>query len=250
MLTKRIIAALDIKNSKVVKGINFENIKEAGDPIDFAKKYEYEGIDELVFLDISATNEKRKTLIDLIKIISQEISIPFTVGGGINNIDDIKVILNSGADKVFINSAAVTNPNLIFEASKIIGRANICVAVDTKRINNDDYVFINGGKINTNIKTIDWIEKLENLGAGEILLTSMNHDGTKKGFDCEMIKKINTFSSLPIIASGGAGKKDDFLKVFESGADGALAASIFHYNLISIIELKKYLKEMKINVRL
>jgi cyclase len=251
MLTKRIIAALDIQNLKVVKGIKFQDIKEVGDPIELSKRYEKDGIDEIVFLDISASLENRNPLFKLIEKISENLNIPFTVGGGINSLKDIITIINKGADKVFINTAAVLNPDLIKKSVKILGSANICIAIDSKKENNgEDYVYIKGGSKKTDIKTLEWIKYIQNIGAGEVIITSMDHDGVQTGYGCELIKKINEVSTIPVIASGGAGKIKHFYDVFESGADGALAASIFHYEKIPIYQLKKSLKEMDVNVRI
>ena len=252
MLAKRIIPCLDIKNGQTVKGINFENLQHAGDPVELAKRYSEEGADELVFLDITATNEGRKTTVELVKKVAKEVFIPFTVGGGINTIDDIRKLLLAGADKVSLNSAAVKKPELIKEASQTFGSQCIVVAVDSKKVNDDFYVFINAGQKNTGIKVLDWIKQIQSLGAGEILLTSMDADGTKKGFDIEITKLISKNSKIPIIASGGAGANPKhFEDVFKEGlADAALAASIFHFNLLPIKELKTYLKKHNISIRI
>ncbi len=251
MLTKRIIPCLDIKDGRTVKGVNFENIRDAGDPTELAITYSEQGADELVFLDISATNEKRKTLSDLVKKIAKNINIPFTVGGGIKCIDDVYVMLNSGADKVSVNTAAFKNPSLIKDLADRFGSQCIVCAIDTNFENNEWYVYLNGGKVKTDVKTIDWSKRVEDLGAGEILLTSMNNDGTKKGFANDITKLISETVNVPIIASGGAGDMSHFKNVFVDGkADAALAASIFHYKEIEIPVLKKYLYEQKINIRL
>ena len=250
MLKRRIIPCLDIKDGRTVKGINFLDIKDAGDPIELAKKYIVEGADELVFLDITATNEKRKTLAELVIKIAKEINIPFTVGGGINTVDDAATIIKAGADKISVNSAAVKNPLLIKEIAERFGSQAVVVAVDTKFENNDWYVYVNGGKIATGITTIDWVKQAEQLGAGEILLTSMNNDGTKQGFAIDITNAVSSAINIPVIASGGAGAREHFKTVFENTkATGALAASIFHFGEIPIPVLKQYLKEQQINIR-
>ncbi len=250
MLKKRIIPCLDIKDGRTVKGIQFEDLKIAGDPVELAKKYVKDGADELVFLDITATLEGRKTLIDLVEKLSLEINIPFTIGGGISSVEDVEALLKAGADKVSINSAAVRRPELIREIAQQFGNQCVVVAIDTKQINGEDYVFINGGKIQTELKTLDWVKTVNDLGAGEILLTSMDFDGTKNGFDTRMLQNISKVCPLPIIASGGAGKMEDFTEVFtKTNVTGALAASIFHFNEIKISDLKENLKQNKISVR-
>lgn len=250
MLKKRIIPCLDIKDGRTVKGIQFEDLKIAGDPVELAKKYVKDGADELVFLDITATLEGRKTLIDLVEKLSLEINIPFTIGGGISSVEDVEALLKAGADKVSINSAAVRRPELIREIAQQFGNQCVVVAIDTKQINGEDYVFINGGKIKTELKTLDWVKTANDLGAGEILLTSMDFDGTKNGFDTKMLQNISKVCPLPIIASGGAGKMEDFTEVFtKTNVTGALAASIFHFNEIKISDLKENLKQNKISVR-
>lgn len=250
MLKKRIIPCLDIQNGRTVKGVNFVDLRDAGDPIELAKKYVHEGADELVFLDITATNEKRKTWVDLIEKIAREINIPFTVGGGIHSIEDASVLIKAGADKVSINSAAIQRPALITDIAQQFGSQAVVVAIDTKFENNDWYVFSNGGKIPVDIKTIDWALQAEKLGAGEILLTSMNNDGTKNGFALNITHQISQQVNIPIIASGGAGNKEHFKEVFEqTKASGALAASIFHFGEIPIQTLKNYLKTRNIFIR-
>jgi imidazole glycerol-phosphate synthase subunit HisF len=250
MLKKRIIPCLDIKDGRTVKGINFLDIRDAGDPIELAKKYVQEGADELVFLDITATQEKRKTLASLVEKIAKEINIPFTVGGGINSVEDAIAIIKAGADKVSINSSAVKNPQLIKEIANQFGSQAVVVAIDTKYENNDWWVYVSGGKIPTGLKTIEWAKQAVVLGAGEILLTSMNNDGTKNGFAIEITNAVSEAVNVPIIASGGAGKREHFKEVFEqTKATGALAASIFHFGEIPIPVLKGYLKEEKIAVR-
>ena len=251
MLKKRIIPCLDIKDNRTVKGINFENIIDAGDPIELAKRYVIEGADELVFLDITATQEKRKTLTELVRKIAAEINIPFTVGGGINSLEDAKAIIESGADKISVNSAAILKPELISEIAKQYGNQCVVVAIDTKFVDGEWMVFRSGGKIATGLKAVDWAKKAAYLGAGEILLTSMNNDGTKSGFACDITNQISEAVSIPVIASGGAGTREHFAEVFtETKATGALAASVFHFGQIPIPELKNYLKTQKIPIRL
>jgi imidazole glycerol-phosphate synthase subunit HisF len=250
MLKKRIIPCLDIKDGRTVKGINFVDICDAGDPIELAKRYVQEGADELVFLDITATQEKRKTLASLVEKIAKEINIPFTVGGGINSVEDAIAIIKAGADKVSINSSAVKNPQLITDISNQFGSQAMVVAIDTKYENDEWFVYVSGGKIPTGLKTIDWAKQAVALGAGEILLTSMNNDGTKSGFAIDITKAISEAVNIPIIASGGAGKQEHFKEVFEqTKATGALAASIFHFGEIPIPVLKEYLKKENIAVR-
>ncbi|MFK7002109.1 imidazole glycerol phosphate synthase subunit HisF [Flavobacterium oreochromis] len=250
MLKKRIIPCLDIKNGRTVKGINFLDIQDAGDPIELARHYVSYGADELVFLDILATIENRKTLVNLVEKIAKEINIPFTVGGGINSIQDAQAVIRAGADKVSINSSAIQKPTLISEIANQFGSQCVVVAIDTKFENNQWNVFINGGKKPTGIKTIHWAKKAELLGAGEILLTSMNNDGTKKGFALDILDKISNTVHIPVIASGGAGKQEHFKEVFQkTKVSAALAASIFHFGEISIPQLKKYLISQNIQVR-
>ena len=251
MLKKRIIPCLDIKDNRTVKGINFENIIDAGDPIELAKRYVVEGADELVFLDITATQEKRKTLTELVRKIAAEINIPFTVGGGINSLEDAKAIIESGADKISVNSAAILKPELISEIAKQYGNQCVVVAIDTKFIDGEWMVFRSGGKIPTGLKAVEWAKKAVTLGAGEILLTSMNNDGTKAGFACDITKQISEAVSIPVIASGGAGTREHFAEVFQqTKATGALAASVFHFGQIPIPELKNYLKTQNIPIRI
>lgn len=250
MLKKRIIPCLDIKDGRTVKGINFIGIRDAGDPITLAKKYKEDGADELVFLDITATVEKRKTLIALVREIAAEINIPFTVGGGINTLEDVRKLISAGADKISINSAAVKNPAFISKIAKAFGSQCVVVAIDTKLVDNEWKVFVHGGRTATAYRTIDWAKQVEQLGAGEILLTSMNNDGTKGGFALDITNKVTTAVNIPVIASGGAGAKEHFKEVFEkTKATGGLAASIFHYGEIPIPELKAYLKMENISVR-
>lgn len=250
MLKKRIIPCLDIKDGTTVKGINFEGLRNAGDPIELAKRYEEEGADELVFLDITATIEERKTFADLVKKIAKELSIPFTVGGGISTVEDVRKLLEAGADKISINSSAVKNPQLISELAKEFGSQCVVVAIDTKYTNNDDWVHIKGGREITGLKTLEWAKKAAESGAGEILLTSMDGDGTKNGFDVRITKLIAENVNIPVIASGGAGKIKDFETVFnETKATGALAASIFHFGEVKIQDLKSELKSKNIALR-
>lgn len=249
MLKKRIIPCLDIQNGRTVKGINFLDIKDVGDPVELAQKYVQEGADELVFLDITATIEKRKTLADLVERISAEINIPFTVGGGINSIEDVRLLLNAGADKVSINSSAIKRPELIQELADTFGKQCIVVAIDTKFVDDQWTVFINGGRTPTELKTLDWAKQVEQLGAGEILLTSMNNDGTKGGFALDITGQVVELVNIPVIASGGAGNMEHFKTVFEeTKATGALAASIFHYGEIPIPTLKNYLRTQQIAI--
>ncbi|MBI5216681.1 MAG: imidazole glycerol phosphate synthase subunit HisF [Ignavibacteriae bacterium] len=250
MLKKRIIACLDIQDGRTVKGVNFINIIDAGDPVELAKRYVQEGADELVFLDITATIEKRKNLSSLVTKIAAEINIPFTVGGGINSLEDVAIIIQSGADKISLNSSAVKRPELITEIAEQYGNQCVVVAIDTKFLNNEWIVFIHGGKTPTRLKTIDWAKQAEASGAGEILLTSMNNDGTKDGFAIDITNQVSKIVTIPVIASGGAGLKVHFKNVFEqTQASGALAASVFHFGEISIPELKIYLKKQNIEVR-
>ncbi|WP_313000386.1 imidazole glycerol phosphate synthase subunit HisF [Chryseobacterium gleum] len=250
MLKKRIIPCLDIKDGSTVKGVNFEDLKNAGDPVELAKKYEQEGADELVFLDITATIEDRKTFVQLVKDIAKELSIPFTVGGGISSVEDVRKLLEAGADKISINSSAVKNPDLISDLAKEFGSQCVVVAIDTRQVGDKDLVHIKGGREATELSTVEWAKQAESFGAGEILLTSMDGDGTKNGFDLRITGLVSEAISIPVIASGGAGTTDDFVKVFdETKATGALAASIFHFNEIGIQELKEQLKTQKIGVR-
>ena len=251
MLTKRIIPCLDIKDGRTVKGVNFVNLRDAGDPVELATKYAYQNADELVFLDISATEQKRKTLAELVLRIAAAIDIPFTVGGGIGSIEDVSVLLKNGADKVSINSAAVKRPNLINEVATRFGNQCLVVAIDAKQINNDWKIHLVGGKEATKIDLFEWAREVENRGAGEILFTSMDHDGTKSGFAINALNKLSETVNIPIIASGGAGTIEHFTEVFKIGnADAALAASIFHYDEIDLFNLKKQLKTQHIAVRI
>jgi cyclase len=239
-----------VKDGRTVKGTNFINLRDAGDAVELGKLYCEQGADELVFLDITATIEKRKTLSELVKKIAREINIPFTVGGGINSVEDIEVLLSSGADKVSINTSAVKNPQLLADASKNFGSQCVVLAIDAKLVENEWFVFLNGGRTPTEIKALDWAKQGVQLGAGEILLTSMEADGTKNGFEIGLTRMISESVNVPIIASGGAGNMEHFVEVFTEGkADAGLAASIFHFREIEIPDLKKYLKEKGIEVR-
>lgn len=252
MLTKRIIPCLDIKDGRTVKGTNFINLRDAGDPVELGAFYAQQGADELVFLDITATNEKRKTLAELVKRIAQNINIPFTVGGGISSIEDAAVLLKNGADKVSVNTAAFKRPALIKELADEFGSQFVVLAIDTKKeTDNEWYVYLNGGRLQTNTRCFDWAKQGVALGAGEILLTSMNNDGTKQGFALDITETLATQLPVPVIASGGGGAKQHFTEVFNNAkADAALAASIFHFKEIAIPELKTYLQQQDINVRL
>ncbi|EKT4498416.1 imidazole glycerol phosphate synthase subunit HisF [Flavobacterium psychrophilum] len=251
MLTKRIIPCLDIKNGRTVKGVNFLDLKDAGDPVALAQKYAEAGADELVFLDISATEEDRKTVIDLVRKVSETINIPFTVGGGISSVKDVEILLKNGADKVSINSSAVKNPQLINDLASAFGSQCIVVAIDAKQINGNWKVHLVGGKVATEIDLFDWAKEVENRGAGEILFTSMDHDGTKNGFANEALAKLSQTVNIPIIASGGAGTMQHFADAFLVGnADAALAASVFHFQEIRIQDLKIALKNNTIQIRL
>jgi cyclase len=250
MLKKRIIPCLDIKNGRVVKGIQFEGLKDAGNPLELAQFYSENGADELVFLDISATLENRKTLADLVNQIAHKINIPFTVGGGINSVADAKIMVQNGADKVSINSAAIHNPNLIAALANEFGSQFVVVAIDVKKVDSEWFVFVKGGTEKTHWKAIDWAKKVAELGAGEILLTSMNNDGEKNGFSLAITAQISKAVSIPVIASGGAGSVEDFAELFsKTDASAGLAASIFHYNEVFISELKTYLQTQNIPVR-
>lgn len=251
MLTKRIIPCLDIKNGRTVKGVNFVDLRDAGDPVELAEIYSRNGADELVFLDISATEEKRKTLADLVRKVAARVNIPFTVGGGISSVEDVDILLQNGADKVAINSSAVKNPQLINELSAKFGKQCIVVAIDAKRVNDKWLVHLVGGKVPTEIDLFEWAKEVEERGAGEILFTSMDHDGTKAGFANEALAKLSEERSIPIIASGGAGNIQHFCEAFKNGkADAALAASVFHFKEIEIKELKEEMKKQQIEVRL
>jgi cyclase len=251
MLSKRIIPCLDVKDGRTVKGVNFVDLKDAGDPVELAWQYAEQGADELVFLDITATNERRKTMIAMVKSVARQLNIPFTIGGGITCIADAEALLSAGADKISINSAAVKDQSLIEDLAKAFGVQFVVVAVDTKFVNGKNMVHLNGGRLITELETEDWIRRAEGLGAGEILLTSMDHDGTKQGFDCLLLDKICKSINIPVIASGGAGSVAHFIDVFQqTGVDAALAASVFHFGEIPIPFLKNELRKQNIPVRL
>ena len=251
MLTKRIIPCLDIKDGRTVKGVNFEQIRDAGDPVELAALYAQQGADELVFLDITATVERRKTLSELVNKVAHKINIPFTVGGGIKTEEDVSILLQNGADKISINTAAFNNPSIIKSFAKNFGSQCVVLAIDAKcEANGNWYVYLNGGRVKTDKLVEDWAKEAVDLGAGEILLTSMNHDGTKQGFALDITAKLSETLPVPIIASGGGGNEQHFLDVFTKGkADAALAASIFHYKEIAIPDLKSYLHKHQIPVR-
>lgn len=251
MLAKRIIPCLDIKDGRVVKGVNFVDIKDAGDPVRLAEIYNNEGADELAFLDITATHERRSIMLDVVKKVASKIFIPFTVGGGINSVEDAKCILKNGADKITINSAAVKNPGIISEMANVFGNQCIVLAIDAKKAGSGWEVFVNGGRISTGKDAAGWARDAVVLGAGEILLTSMDRDGTKKGFDLDLTDSVSSSVDVPVIASGGAGALSDFRDVFTSGkADAALAASLFHFGELRIREVKNYLRKNKIEMRI
>lgn len=252
MFTKRIIPCLDCKDGRVVKGTNFVDLRDAGDPVEVASMYDKSGADELVFLDITASSDGRNTTVDLVRRVAERVFIPFTVGGGIRSTDDFKVLLREGADKISINSAAIMNPQLISDAADKFGSQCVVVAIDAKR-NSDDHwsIYKNGGRVDMHMDAVEWAMKAEKLGAGEILLTSMDCDGTKAGYDIELTNTIASNVSIPVIASGGAGSKEHFLDAFTKGkADAALAASLFHYKELDIMELKKYLADNGIPMRM
>ncbi len=252
MLTKRIIPCLDIRDGRTVKGVNFENIRDAGDPVELGALYAAQGADELVFLDITATIEKRKTLSELVNRISHHINIPFTVGGGISSVEDVSILLQNGADKISVNTSAFKNTQLINQLAKEFGSQCVVLAIDTKlEVDGNWYVYLNGGRVKTDTKCVDWAKQAVDLGAGEILLTSMNHDGTKQGFALDITATLAKQLPVPVIASGGGGTMDHFVDVFEiAKADAALAASIFHFKEIGIPALKQYLNEKGIVVRI
>lgn len=252
MLTKRIIPCLDIKGGRTVKGTNFLDLRDAGDPVELAAIYAAEGADELVFLDITATVEKRKTLAELVKRVAHTINIPFTVGGGIKTLEDVGVLLNSGADKISINTAAFQAPQIISDIARAAGSQCVVLAIDTKKEEDGEwYVYLNGGRTKTDVKCFDWAVEAAALGAGEILLTSMNHDGTKEGFALDITERLSRELSIPVIASGGGGRQEHFSDVFKvAGADAALAASVFHFKEIGIRDLKTYLQKEGVHVRL
>ncbi len=251
MLAKRIIPCLDVNKGRVVKGVNFVNLIDAGDPVEIAKAYDEAGADELVFLDITASAEDRNIILDVVKHTAETVFMPLTVGGGIKNLDDIRKLLESGADKVSINTSAVKNPSLVKDAAIRFGSSTVVVAIDAKKVGENKWeVYIRGGRTPTGLDAIEWAKQVEDLGAGEILLTSMDKDGTKSGYDIELTRAISEAVSIPVIASGGAGKKEHFLEAFVEGkADAALAASLFHFKELTISDVKKYLKENGVVIR-
>jgi cyclase len=251
MLAKRIIPCLDVDKGRVVKGVKFQNLRDAGDPVEVAKSYEEQSADELVFLDITASAEERKIMIEVVQRVAETIFIPFTVGGGVSSLEDIRRLLSAGADKVSINTAAVKNPQLIYESAKRFGSQCIVVAIDAKRSERGWEVYIHGGRTPTGLDAVEWAKRVESLGAGEILLTSIDADGTKKGYDIELCRAVASAVSIPVIASGGAGTMEHFYEVFtKTNVDAALAASLFHFKEVSIPELKAYLKNKGVHVRL
>ncbi len=253
MYAKRIIPCLDVKNGRVVKGVNFVNLTDAGDPVECAKAYDKAGADELVFLDITASSDARNTVEDMVRAVAENVFIPFTVGGGIRTVEDFRKILNAGADKVSVNSAAIKNPQLIHDAAEKFGRQCVVCAIDAKRRGDGSGydVYLNGGRVNTGIDALEWAKKAESLGAGELLVTSMDCDGTKAGYELELTKSISESVKIPVIASGGAGKPEHFLDAFRIGkADAVLAASLFHFKEIEIMDLKKYLLSAGESVRI
>lgn len=241
---------MDVKDGRVVKGIKFVQLRDAGDPVELAEAYDKASADELVFLDITASHENRKTILDVASRTAEKVFIPYTVGGGISSLEQIRELLSAGADKVSLNSAAIRNPKIVKESSRKYGSQCIVVAIDArKKLSNDWEVYINGGRIQTGINAVEWAAKIENLGAGEILLTSMDKDGTKDGYDLELIQSITNTVNIPVIASGGAGKLEHFYEAIQAGADAVLAASLFHYGELKISQVKKYLEEVGINIR-
>ncbi len=252
MFTKRIIPCLDVKNGRVVKGVNFVNLQDAGDPVEIAEAYDKAGADEVVFLDITATSDERETVVDMVRRVAEKVFIPFTVGGGIRTVEDFRILLREGADKISINSAAINRPELISEAAEKFGSQCVVVAIDARRRADGSgwNVYKNGGRIDVGIDAVEWARKADQMGAGEILLTSMDCDGTKAGYDLELTRLIAENVSIPVIASGGAGTKEHFYDALTEGkADAALAASLFHYKELEIMELKKYLAERGVSVR-
>ena len=253
MHTKRIIPCLDVKDGRVVKGVNFVNLRDAGDPVEIAAAYDLAGADEIVFLDITASSDARKTVVDLVRRVAENVFIPFTVGGGIRSVEDFKILLREGADKISINSSAIVRPELITEAADKFGSQCVVVAIDARRREDGSgwNVFKNGGRIDTGIDALEWAEKVNRMGAGEILLTSMDCDGTKSGYDIELTSQVAEIVSVPVIASGGAGTKDHFYDALTKGkADAALAASLFHYKELEIRELKEYLRNRDVSIRI
>lgn len=250
MLAKRIIPCLDVKDGRVVKGVNFVNLRDAGDPVEIAQFYNTQGADEIVFLDITASHEKRKTIVEIVERTARKVFMPLTVGGGISDVEDFRTLLNAGADKVSVNSAAIRNKELISRAADKFGSQCVVVAIDAKSTDDGYHVFINGGRIDTGLDALEWAKEVERLGAGEILLTSMDADGTKAGFDLPLTDAVSKLVNIPVIASGGGGKLEHFSDVFtKTGADAALAATLFHYRELTVEEVKQHLKENGIWVR-
>jgi cyclase len=250
MLTRRIVPCLDVDAGRVVKGTKFLNLRDAGDPVEVARRYDREGADEVVFLDITASSDKRTILLDVVRRTAEQVFIPLTVGGGVRSVEDVRTLLNAGADKVSINTAAVKTPQLIRDASKAVGAQCIVVAIDAKRVGPGRWeVFIHGGRTATGLDVVTWAKKVVRLGAGEILLTSMDADGTKAGYDTAMLKAVCSSVSVPVIASGGAGKPEHFYDAFRAGADAALAASLFHFKQLAIPKLKSYLSGKRVPIR-
>jgi cyclase len=249
-LAVRIIPCLDVNAGRVVKGTRFLNLRDAGDPVEVAKRYDREGADEVVFLDITASSQKRNIILDVVTKTAEQVFIPLTVGGGVRTTDDIRTLLRSGADKVSMNTAAVQNPKLISDGAKLFGSQCIVVAIDAKRVKKSWEVHVHGGRTPTGIDAVAWAKKAEKLGAGEILLTSMDADGTKNGYDVAMLKAVSSAVKIPVIASGGAGKKEDFVRGWKAGASACLAASLFHYRELGIGELKRYMRSAKVPVRI
>lgn len=249
MLAIRVIPCLDVNAGRVVKGTNFVDLRDAGDPVEIAKRYNIEGADELVFLDITASSDKREITLDVVKKTAEQVFIPLTVGGGIRSVEDIRKLLKAGADKISINTSAVNNPQLISDGSKKFGNQCIVVAIDAKKDGDSWTVYTHGGRTKTNLDVIEWAKKCVSLGAGEILLTSMDKDGTKNGYDLELMEKVTNAVNVPVIASGGAGKKEHFVDVCKKGASAVLAASLFHFKELSIHDLKSYMKKNSIKVR-
>lgn len=252
MYTKRIIPCLDVNNGRVVKGVNFVNLRDAGDPVEIAAAYDKAGADELVFLDITASSDSRNTVVDMVRAVAERVFIPFTVGGGIRTVDDFKTLLREGADKISINSSAINNPRLVADAADKFGSQCVVVAIDARRRDDGGWnIYKNGGRIDTGIDAVEWAVKVTGLGAGEILLTSMDADGTKAGYDLELTRTISENVSVPVIASGGAGNMEHFYDALTTGkADAALAASLFHYKELEIADLKKYLRDKGVSVRM
>ena len=249
MVAIRVIPCLDVNAGRVVKGTNFVDLRDAGDPVEIAKRYNVEGADEVVFLDITASSDKRAITLDVVKKTAEQVFIPLTVGGGIRTVDDMRTLLKAGADKISINTAAVLNPQLIYDGSRKFGNQCIVVAIDAKKDGNSWTVYTHGGRTKTDLNVIEWAQKCVQLGAGEILLTSMDKDGTKDGYDLELMEQVTKVVDVPVIASGGAGKKEHFVDVCKKGASAVLAASLFHFKQLEISDLKKYMKQNGIEVR-